>query len=1566
MTVTTGVGSETLTYSSAASNNAHVATSGKYINAITLADGSNGGVATNYALPTLNASNAAVTISTKTLTPTITNSGYSQTYDGATTADITPTYSFSGLISGDSAATLGNTGKVYNSKDVASANQITVSGLGISSITGSNSSDASDYTLDASSKTVSATVTRKTVTLSASKTYDGSTSLTGDVTVTTGVGSETLTYSSAASNNAHVATSGKYINAITLADGSNGGVATNYALPTLNASNAAVTISTKTLTPTITNSGYSQTYDGATTADITPTYSFSGLISGDSAATLGNTGKVYNSKDVASANQITVSGLGISSITGSNSSDASDYTLDASSKTVGATITKKNLAISYAGSDKVYNGTSSASVAESVTGIVTGDTVTVSEGAAFANKNVGSGKTVSISSISLGGASSGNYSTSTTANTTADITKKPVTFSYTAANKVYDGGVSATVTESITGKISGDTLSLGETGVFASKTVATGKTVNISSIVLAGADAGNYSIASTTDTATASVTVKTLTATYSGVNKVYDGTTSATTTKTDNRVSGDTLTITESAAFANKNVGSSKAITVSSLGVSGTDAGNYTLASPAGSPAANISKKSLTLAGSSSVSKTYDGTTAMPSGVTGHGSLTGKVSGDDVNLSGVAVYDATTAGARTVTQGSVVVAGADTGNYAFSWTNGGGSISKAALTITADNDAKFVTESDTSGFKGVNYSGFVNGEGAGVLGGSLAVSRSNSSVESAGSYSGVLVPGNVTATNYNITFVNGDFTIVAADQLLVTVSDLNTTYGAAPTYVVSSAKYKKGSTIVDLSSSVSASGNAITITDGASGNATFTLSALSGVNSTGGHLKIGNYSIGSTSVTETSANFSNTITFAGNHTVAKKALTPGVGGVSKIYDGSTSMTGLTLSLPGRASGDSLNVSGTGNFAGKNAGSSLNYTVKDMALSGTDVGNYYLSGGSTATGSSGVIAKKAVTLTGPTASRVYNGGTGYTATAGDLNALSGALGVSGDSVSAITLTYNNKNAATGKTLTPSSAMIADDNSGNNYAVTYVANTASAITRLNSVTWAGGATGDWFNPSNWTGGAVPDLSNVANVVIPNGKTITFDNTSLSGLASGGTVNVNSIGSNGGLVMNNGRLNGGSGGVTLDTFGQTGGTLDVTGGFTVKDGFSQGASGTTTVAGPTTITDAAGGITLGNLITNGSSSASSNGGSITQSSGTTLTANSSSSFTAKNTDGSKANINLGLNGNNFVGGLSVDGQRVTIKDTVGGLSLGDVTTGGVSTFTTTNGKISQVTGGSIESKTEVTFSAKKSALPAIIELKNPANDFKAAVNADGRDVELHDKNALVLGDIAASGILDVSAKDNVTRAAGKTINVIGAATIKSTIGSITLGGGNSFAGGLTKVLKVAASSNTVVRLPRIKANLPKLRSQPAALVVDANVAPAAQAFSPAAGGGASGGGDAGGSDAGSGGTSGAGGKGGLSVELIRQATGVQPGIVSVSIPKETATRGTGFSFALPQRIAVQADSTNNQVKVAMPNGAPLPDWLKFEPESMSFVASAVPDGAFPVQVVVSVNGQQNTVVISEQAEE
>ncbi|MFV0335202.1 MAG: filamentous hemagglutinin N-terminal domain-containing protein, partial [Tropicimonas sp.] len=234
-------GSETLTYSGATASDAHVATAGKYISAITLADGT--GLASDYSLPALNASGAPVSITAKGLTLSA-----SRIYDGTT--DLTGDVTIAGLIGSET---------LTYSRATASDAQVATAGKYISAITlaagPGTASNNSLPSLDAAGAPV--TITAKGLTLSAAKTYDGTTDLSGDVSIAGLIGSETLTYSGATASDAHVATAGKYISAITLADGT--GTASQSSLPSLDAAGAPVTITAKGLTLSA-----AKTYDGTT------------------------------------------------------------------------------------------------------------------------------------------------------------------------------------------------------------------------------------------------------------------------------------------------------------------------------------------------------------------------------------------------------------------------------------------------------------------------------------------------------------------------------------------------------------------------------------------------------------------------------------------------------------------------------------------------------------------------------------------------------------------------------------------------------------------------------------------------------------------------------------------------------------------------------------------------------------------------------------------------------------------------------------------------------------------------------------------------------------------------------------------------------------------------------------------------------------------------------------------------------------------------------------------------------------------------------------------------------
>ncbi len=149
-----------------------------------------------------------------------------------------------------------------------------------------------------------------------------------------------------------------------------------------------------------------------------------------------------------------------------------------------------------------------------------------------------------------------------------------MTASATANNKVYNAGTDATVTISLAGKVGTEDVTASGTGVFANKNVGTGKTVSVSGITLAGADAGNYTVASTTTT-TADITSLGITGSITASDKVFDGATTATIlTRTLTGVLGadDVTYVGGTANFDTAAVGNNKTVTATGLSLSGVDA----------------------------------------------------------------------------------------------------------------------------------------------------------------------------------------------------------------------------------------------------------------------------------------------------------------------------------------------------------------------------------------------------------------------------------------------------------------------------------------------------------------------------------------------------------------------------------------------------------------------------------------------------------------------------------------------------------------------------------------------------------------------------------------------------------------------------------------------------------------------------------------------------------------------------------------------------------------------------------------------------------------------------------
>jgi predicted RecA/RadA family phage recombinase len=267
---------------------------------------------------------------------------------------------------------------------------------------------------------------------------------------------------------------------------------------------------------------------------------------------------------------------------------------------------------------------------------------------------------------------------------TGTLTVNPatVTASVTASNKVYNQSTAATITQcQLTGVIPGDSgqVSCSATGAaFSDKNVANGKTVT-ASVGLSGAAAGNYSLASSSVTTTANITARALNVTATASDKVYDRSTAASVVFGDNRISGDVFTISYTAAtFASRNVGA-WTVSVSGIGLTGTDAGNYSPNTSASS-SASITARPITVT-AIAATKVYDGNTSstqVPS------ASPAPIAGDTAAF--IETYGASAPGPNKVMTASGVVNDGNSGNnYSVTFVSTNSGVIATRLTAAARN-----------------------------------------------------------------------------------------------------------------------------------------------------------------------------------------------------------------------------------------------------------------------------------------------------------------------------------------------------------------------------------------------------------------------------------------------------------------------------------------------------------------------------------------------------------------------------------------------------------------------------------------------------------------------------------------------------------------------------------------------------------------------------------------------------------------------------------------------------------------------------------------------------------------
>jgi len=445
---------------------------------------------------------------------------------------------------------------------------------------------------------------------------------------------------------------------------------------------------------------------------------------------------------------------------------------------------------------------------------------------------------------------------------------------------------------------------------------------------------------------------KSVTGSFAAANKVYDGSVAATVGQltVNGAVQGDDVSLSGgTATFGSAAAGDGKTVTLSGAILSGAKASNYTLSSVA-TATANITPKQLAVTGLSAGNKPYDGSTAAV--LSGTAVLTGAISGDDVSLVGTAsaVFANSNAGTgKAVTVSGLSLNGAAKDNYTLSPVSLTADITKVPLTVKAEDRFKgYDGQVFASSGHTVTYSGFIPGETATVLGGTLSYVGAAATAVNAGQHP--ITPAGLTSNNYAITFADGTLTINRR-PLTIRANDDSKVYGTAKAYGTSIAFTSQGLVTGQSIGSVT-----VTPSGGATAASPVGTYDLVPSAATGGTFLASNYDI----------TYQKGILAVSSFTVTGNFVA-----TNKTYDGTTAASVTSRSLTGVRSGDVVELTGgTAAFESAGVGSGKRVVLTGATLTGANAGNYVLSA---VNASSANITAKELTVSGLFASnKTYDG------------------------------------------------------------------------------------------------------------------------------------------------------------------------------------------------------------------------------------------------------------------------------------------------------------------------------------------------------------------------------------------------------------------------------------------------------------------------------------------------------------------------------------------------------------------------------------------------------------------
>ncbi|WP_208948552.1 MBG domain-containing protein [Segnochrobactrum spirostomi] len=913
-----------------------------------------------------------LSVTARLLTVTATNA--TKTYDGlAFSGGNGVTYT--GFVNGQTASILGGS-LAYggNAQGAINAGTYALTASGLIS---------SNYAIAYAPGTLNVDKAALTVTaINATKTYDGQAFSGGNgVTYAGFVNGETaavLGGSLAYGGNAQGAISaGTY--ALTASGLTSGNYTIGYAPGTLNVDKAALTVTAINAT---------KTYDGLAFSGGNG-LTYAGFVNGETAAVLGGS-LAYGGSAQGAINAGTYA-LIASGLTSGN------YAIGYTSGTL--SVNKAALTVTANDATKAYDGLAfSGGNGLTYAGFVNGETAAVLGGSLAYGGNAQGAINAGTYALTASGLTSGNYTIAYTPGALI-VNKASLTVTANNATKTYDGlAFSGGNGVTYTGFVNGETAAVLGGSVAYGGNAQGAINAGTYALTASGLTSGNYTIAYTPGTLNVNKTALTVTA--NDATKAYDGLafSGGNGLTYAGFVNGETAAVLGgSLAYGGNAQGAINAGTYA-LTASGLTSGNYAIAYTPG--ALIVNKASLTVT-ANNATKTYDGLAfSGGNGVT----YTGFVNGETAAvLGGSVAYGGNAQGAINAGTYALTASGLTSGNYTIAYTPGTLNVNKAALTVTATNAAKTYDGLAFSGGNGVTYAGFVNGETAAVLGGSLAYGGNAQGAVNAGAYA--LTASGLTSDNYTIGYTPGAL-IVNKASLTVTANDATKTYdglafsgGNGVTYT----GFVNGETASVLGGSLTYAGNS----QGAINAGTYAISA-SGLTS-------GNYTIAYTPSTLS---------------VNKASLTVTANNATKTYDGLAFSGGNGLTYAGFVNGETASVlGGSLTYAGNSQGA-INAGTYALTASGLTSGNYAIA----YTAGTLNVDKASLTVTANNATKTYDG----LAFSGG-NGLTYAGFVNGETASVLggSLTYagNSQGAINAGTY----ALTASGLTSGNYAIAYTAGT-----------------------------------------------------------------------------------------------------------------------------------------------------------------------------------------------------------------------------------------------------------------------------------------------------------------------------------------------------------------------------------------------------------------------------------------------------------------------------------------------------------------------------------------------